>query len=168
MPPDRSYAIGYCSPLGRLATLKLYGTNGRRGKMNSMKHENLKLLITAGNPIISISTPDEPRAVHTVHEVAQSIGVPVSVWSLTEGLQPCGVEQVLVEAGKPAAALKYVKDSDHPAIYLFKDLGQHAKDPQILRYLRDLYFSPVSRPWTLILLDPIAPPDRDAQAEPAV
>jgi MoxR-like ATPase len=123
-----------------------------------MKLENLKLLIAAGNPIISISTPDEPRAVWIVHEVARAVGLPVSAWSLTEGLQPCGVEQVLVEAGKPAAALKYVKDSSQPAIYLFKDLGQHAKDPQILRYLRDLYFSPVSRPWTLILLDAGTPP----------
>ncbi len=126
--------------------------------MNSMKLENLKLLIAAGNPIISISTPDEPRAVRAVHEVAQAIGLPVAVWSLTEGLQACGIDQVLVEAGKPAAALKYVKDSAQPIIYLFKDLGQHAKEPQIVRYLRDLYFSPVSRSWTLILLDSAAPP----------
>ncbi len=123
-----------------------------------MKLENLKLLIAAGNPIISISTPDEPRAVRAVHDVAQAIGLPVSVWSLTEGMQASGIDQVLVEAGKPAAALRYVKDSAHPSIYLFKDLGQHAKEPQILRYLRDLYFSPVSRPWTIILLDATAPP----------
>ena len=100
--------------------------------MDLMKLENLKLLIAAGNPIISISTPDEPRAVRVVHEVAQAIGLPVLVWSLTEGLRACGLDQVLVEAGKPAAALSYVKDSAQPAIYLFKDLGQHAKEPQIL------------------------------------
>ncbi len=123
-----------------------------------MKLEGLKLLIAAGNPIICITTPDEPRGVRAVHDVAQAMGLPLSVWSLTEGLQACGIDQVLVEAGKPAAALKYVKDSAHPAIYLFKDLGQHAKEAQILRYLRDLYFSPVSRPWTLILLDAVAPP----------
>ena len=76
-----------------------------------MKLEDLKLLIAAGNPIISISTPDEPRAVRAVHEVAQSIGLPVLVWSLTEGLQASGIDQVLVEAGKPAAALMYVKRS---------------------------------------------------------
>ncbi|MGA2253175.1 MAG: AAA family ATPase [Thermoguttaceae bacterium] len=123
-----------------------------------MKTEGLKRLIAAGNPIISISTSDEPRAMWAVHEVAQAMGLPVSVWSLTEGLQASGIDQVLAEVGKPAVALRYVKDSAHPAIYLFKDLGQHAKDPQILRYLRDLYFSPVSRPWTVILLDATAPP----------
>ena len=132
-----------------------------------MKLEDLKLLIAAGNPIISISTPDEPRAVRAVHEVAQAIGLPVSVWSLTEGLQACGIDQVLVEPGKPAAALKYVKDSAHPAIYFFKDLGQHAKEPQILRYLRDLYFSPVSRPGRSSCWTPRAPPIGNAPAEPA-
>ena len=111
-----------------------------------MKIEGLKRLIAAGNPIISIATSDEPRAVGAVHDVAQAMGLPVSVWSLTEGVQASGIDQMLVEPGKPAAALRYVKDSAHPAIYLFKDLGQHAKESQILRYLRDLYFSPVSRP----------------------
>jgi AAA+ superfamily predicted ATPase len=123
-----------------------------------MKLDGLKLLIAAGNPIISICSPDESRAARAVHEVANSIGLPVIVWSLTDGLRPCGVDQVMVEAGKAAAALKYVKESAQPAIYVFKDLGQHAKDPQILRYLRDLYFSHVSRPWTVVLIDNVSPP----------
>jgi len=123
-----------------------------------MKIEDLKLLIAAGNPIISISTPDEMRAVRVVRDVAQSMGMPLSTWSLTEGLQACGIDRAMIDPGKPAAAIHYVKESAHPAIYLFKDLGQHAKEPQILRYLRDLYFSPVSRPWTVILLDATPPP----------
>src|SRR5208283_2967045 len=132
---------------------------GKSVTMDSMmKTEDLKRLIAAGNPIISISSSDEMRAVRVVRDVAQSMGMPVSVWSLTEGLQACGIDRAVVEPGKPAAALHYVKESAHPAIYLFKDLGQNAKEPQILRYLRDLYFSPVSRPWTVILLDAIAPP----------
>ena len=65
---------------------------------------------------------------------------------------------MLADPGRPAAALKYVKDSSHPTIFLFKDLGQHAKDAQILRYLRNLYFSPPSRTWTIILVDGTAPP----------
>ena len=31
------------------------------------------------------------------------------------------------------AALRYVKQSAYPAIYLFKDLGPHCKDPQVVR-----------------------------------
>ena len=37
-----------------------------------MKSDSLKLLIQAGNPIISMETPDEPRAVRLVREVAQA------------------------------------------------------------------------------------------------
>ena len=47
-------------------------------------------------------------------------------------------------------------------IYLFKDLGPHCKDPQIVRLIRDLYFSPNSRLWTLILLDAVTLPSRRA------
>ena len=48
----------------------------------------------------------------------------------------------------------------YPAIYLFKDIGPHCKDPQVVRSLRDLYFSPDSRLWTLILIDAAGlPPD---------
>ncbi len=46
-----------------------------------------------------------------------------------------------------------MKESTDPRVYLFKDLGPHCKDPQIVRLLRDLYFSSDSRFWTMILLD---------------
>ncbi len=127
-----------------------------------MRLEHLKLLIQAGNPIISMETPDEPRAVRLVREAAQSLGVPLSAWSVTEGLVavPPQASRTLVEPGKAAAALRYVKESADPAIYLFKDLSPHCKDPQAVRAIRDLYFSPDSRLWTLVLLDAVAlPPD---------
>ena len=38
-----------------------------------MKMDSLRLLIQAGNPIISMQTPDEPRAVELVREVAGRI-----------------------------------------------------------------------------------------------
>ncbi len=64
----------------------------------------------------------------------------------------------LVEPGKVAAALRYVNQSASPAIYLFKDVGPHCKDAQVVRSLRDLYFSPNSRPWTLVLVEAIGLP----------
>ena len=99
-----------------------------------MRPVNLKLLIQAGNPIISMETPDEPRAVHMVREVAQELGRPLSEWSVTEGLlfTSPAESQVLVEPGKAAAALRYVKDSAYESIYLFKDLSPHCKDPQVV------------------------------------
>ncbi len=127
-----------------------------------MKSDGLKLLVQAGNPVISMETADEPRAVHLVREVARTMEIPLAEWSVTEGLRsvPPPATQTLVEPGKVAAALQRVKDSVQASIYLFKDLGPHCKDPQIVRAIRDLYFSPDSRLWTLVMLDAAPlPPD---------
>jgi hypothetical protein len=72
-----------------------------------MTLENLKLLMRAGNPLIALETPDEPRALRTVREAAQELGWPLTEWSVTEGLAPSppAAEQTLVEPGKVLAAL---------------------------------------------------------------
>ena len=125
-----------------------------------MKSDSLKLLVQAGNPIISMETPDEPRAVRLIRDVAQQMRLPLSEWSVTAGLVPVPPEpsKTLVEPGKVVAALQYVKQSAFPAIYLFKDLSPHCKDPQVVRSIRDLYFSPDSRLWTLVLVDAVGLP----------
>lgn len=125
-----------------------------------MRSETLKQLIQAGNPIISMETPDEPRAIGMVREVAQQLGLPVSEWSVTDGLlpMPSGSSKPLVEPGKVVAALRYVKESTYSAIYLFKDIGPHCKDPQVVRAIRDIYFSNSLRQWTLVFLDAGAVP----------
>jgi AAA+ superfamily predicted ATPase len=125
-----------------------------------MRSESLKLLIQAGNPIISMETPDEPRAIRMIREAARELSIPLAEWSVTEGLvsTPPQAQQTHVEPGKVTAALRYVKDTGYPIIYSFKDLGPHCKDPQVVRSVRDLYFSPSSRPWTLVLVDALALP----------
>jgi AAA+ superfamily predicted ATPase len=117
--------------------------------------DNLKNLIQAGNPIISMETPDEPRAVRIVRDVAQQMAIPLAEWSVTEGLitSPPMATESLVEAGKVPAALRCVRDRAFSTLFLFKDLGPHCKDPQVVRLIRDLYFSPDARLWTLILID---------------
>ena len=40
-----------------------------------------------------------------------------------------------------------------PRSILFKDISPHCRDPQVVRWLRDLYFSPESRLWSLLLVD---------------
>jgi AAA+ superfamily predicted ATPase len=120
-----------------------------------MSSDTLKNLIQAGNPIISMETPDEPRAVQIVRAVAEGTKLPLIEWSVTGGLvtvPPEGTRK-LVDPGKPVEALACVKQTIYPAIFVFKDLGPHCKDPKVVRSIRDLYFSPDSRLWTLILID---------------
>ena len=66
---------------------------------------------------------------------------------------PPASSEPFVAPGSLVAALRYVKESNYPAIYLFKDISPHCKDPVVMRSLRDLYFSPNSRPWTLVLIE---------------
>jgi AAA+ superfamily predicted ATPase len=124
-----------------------------------MRSASLKALVQAGNPIISIETPDEPRAERLVRAAAEELALPLVVWTVTEGLvtQLPAAADTLVEPGKVVKALQHVRQSGFPALCLFKDLGPHCKDPQVTRAVRDLYFSPDSRLWTLILLDAAAP-----------
>ncbi len=120
-----------------------------------MTPESLRLLIQAGNPIISMETPDEPRAVRMVRDVAEGSSLPLWEWSVTDGLCTTRPEasQTVVKPDKVVAALSYVKETTYPAVYLFKDLSPHCKDPQVVRCIRDLYFSPDTRLWTLVLID---------------
>jgi AAA+ superfamily predicted ATPase len=125
-----------------------------------MKADTLKLLIQAGNPIISMETPDEPRAIQIVRTVAEAMRLPLLVWSVTKGLEqaPPEAAKTVIEPGKVAAALGYVKETPYPVVYLFKDLGAHCKDPQVVRHVRDLYFSPDTRLWSVILIDSVPLP----------
>jgi AAA+ superfamily predicted ATPase len=125
-----------------------------------MKPEGLKLLIEAGNSIISIETPDEPRATELVRTTADSLALPLFEWTVTTGLREARPQpgKTMVESGKVPAALSYLKDSAYPAIYLFKDLGAMCKDPHVVRCVRDLYFTPSTRLWTLVLIDAMGLP----------
>jgi len=120
-----------------------------------MNADALKLLVQAGNPIISMQTPDEPRAVQMVRAVAEASNLPLIEWSVTKGLVTGALEgaKTLVKPGPVSPALAHVAGSSQPAIFLFKDLGLHCKDPSVVRSIRDLYFSPDSRLWTIVLVD---------------
>jgi len=125
-----------------------------------MRSENLRLLIQAGNPIISLDTPDELRAMRMVRQVATEMGMPLVEWSITEGLVEIlpSTHRKLVEPGKVLAALRYLKESADGGIYVYKDLEPHCKDPQVARLTRDLYYTPDSRAWTLFLIDAVGLP----------
>src|SRR5262249_13728503 len=95
-----------------------------------------------------------------VRHAAEEVPRPLFEWSITMGLVPADktrTEQIVAE-GKPAAALQHVVGAAEPAIYLFKDLGPHLKEPLVQRHLRDRCqgFNHTSR--TLVLVQAAALP----------
>lgn len=61
--------------------------------------EDLELLIRSGNPMISIESTDEERAVKLLREVAPKLNRHFGEWSMTTGLRPIN------ESGKPDKAV---------------------------------------------------------------
>jgi MoxR-like ATPase len=126
-----------------------------------LQSDTLSLLIQARNPIISLQTPDEPRAVRIVRDLAEKMKIPLFEWSIIDGLRqitPMKGDKAVADSTKILGALNYLKQATIPAMYLFKDLGTHCKDAQVMRLLRELYYTPDNRLWTLIMVDGTALP----------
>lgn len=113
----------------------------------------LKLLIQAGNPLISIVSHDEEGVTESVHQTGESLGLPLFEWSITSGMvrtQPSQTETG-VRPGKATAALEYILDNKgNKEIYFLKDLGPHCKDATVLRQLREIY---LRKKVSVVLLD---------------
>ena len=115
--------------------------------------EHLQLLIQSGHPILSMETHDERRARELVCRAAEALSLPVFEWSITTGLVQTHPHAAETDAkpGKAGPALEYVlKKRNERAIYLFKDLAPHAREPYIARLLRDLHSGDGA---TVILVD---------------
>ena len=91
--------------------------------------ERLKLLVRSGNPLISIETTDEQRALELIGRVTEQLSRPLHAWSMTRGLRDVrnGIlsDAVLVKPGKALPALEYIQKHDPRRIYVFQDLGPH-------------------------------------------
>ena len=100
--------------------------------------EQLQLLIQSRHPILSIETHDELRAAELVRRAGTALSMPVFEWTITTGLiqtQPSRADTD-VKPGKAGPALEYVlAHRDQRALYLFKDLGPHCREPYMARLL---------------------------------
>jgi SpoVK/Ycf46/Vps4 family AAA+-type ATPase len=113
----------------------------------------LKLLIQAGNPLISIVSHDEEGVTEGVHWVAESLGLPFFEWTVTTGMMQTMPSRadIGVKPGKANPALDYIVDNNGKReIYFLKDLGPHCKDHYVQRQLREIY---LKHKVSVILLD---------------
>ncbi len=105
--------------------------------------EHLDLLVRSGNAIIALESRDEDGAVDLVRAVAGDAHRTLFEWSMTTGLRRVlpKAAGIGIEPGKPIKALEYILENDgqKKELYLFKDIAPHARDPQTVRLLRDIY-----------------------------
>jgi AAA+ superfamily predicted ATPase len=148
----------------------------------------LKSLVRSRNPLISIETRDEEHALELVRQIAGDLGRPLYEWSMTTGMRvldkkgawqpiamklgktltiymPIAGQEDKAEAPKPqlvkkaVEALTVVVELPNNALYVFKDLGPHAKDAHVQRLLRDAASSSETRRSTVLLVDSGSLPD---------
>jgi SpoVK/Ycf46/Vps4 family AAA+-type ATPase len=103
---------------------------------------HLKLLIQAGNPLISIVSHDEEGVTEIVRNAVEGLGLPLFEWSITTGVkrQLPAVAETGVKPGKASPALEYILDNDGKReVYFLKDIGPHCKDATVQRQLREIY-----------------------------
>jgi len=138
--------------------------------------QRIDRLIRAQYPIVAIQSHEENRVQDHIVAIAEAQGKPLYAWTISQGLQQISPEPKSDqpmdwrELSDPVAALQHVitagkpdeDDEDHPhgepALYLFKDLhpylaGERA-DPVVVRALRDVAATLISRHQTVILISP--------------
>ena len=117
--------------------------------------EELRLLIRSRHPLITIETDEEERAIERVLQAARSVGLPVYLWNLVEGLRsaPPASPQSMPQTYKPIHALAHIATDDWPAIFVLTDLCAHLEDAATQRVLRSFATKSQKHHRTIILID---------------
>lgn len=125
--------------------------------------DEFELLIKAGTPVVSIQTTDEPRALDLATKVAAKLAWRRYEWSLVSGLKLFSVDakvgSISVKPNDPIAALQHALDTKPKAMFIFKDLGPHAKDARIHRLIRELGDMCSSTESAMVMVDALSLPD---------
>ena len=123
---------------------------------------SLELLIRSGNPLISIETLDEQRALKVIRDIALKLKKPIFEWSTTGGLcklEHRSLKSPTVPGGKPEQSLTFIRQNTDEDLFIFKDLGDYCRDNVVNRMLRDLMDTCHDKKSTIILIDAFPLPD---------
>lgn len=115
------------------ATNSMTGT----GIASSANRDQLCLLVNSRNPIITVETSEEQRFCTLLENVAEQLGVPLYVWSVTAGLGKAGGSP-LYNSNQPEQALANIGTIQGDGIFLLKDFARYCDNDRISRRLRDL------------------------------
>jgi SpoVK/Ycf46/Vps4 family AAA+-type ATPase len=99
--------------------------------------KELALLVNSDYPIIYMETWEEARATEILALVAQDLGVPLYVWTVTSGLARMGGAPIY-NTDEPGQALATVSSVTGNALFLLKDFHKYLEQDVVVRKMRDL------------------------------
>ena len=138
---------------------------GAIGVALSAKREELALLVNSRNPIVTVETSEEQRLSGLLERVAEELGIPLYVWSVTTGLGRFG-GAALYNSDQPEQALTTIASIQGDGIFLLKDFCRYCDNDRISRRLRDLADGFRTGRRSIVLLGAAIqlPPELDADA----
>jgi len=138
---------------------------GPAGAAWSAKREALALLVNSRNPIVTVETSEEARLSGLLERVAEELGIPLYVWSVTTGLGRFG-GAALYNSDQPEQALTTIASIQGDGIFLLKDFCRYCDNDRISRRLRDLADGFRTGRRSIVLLGAAIqlPPELDADA----
>jgi ATP-dependent 26S proteasome regulatory subunit len=129
------------------------------------KRAELGLLVNSRNPIVTVETSEETRFSTLLGCVAEELGIPLYVWSVTAGLGRYGGAG-LYNSDQPEQALTNIATIQGDGIFLLKDFCRYCDNDRISRRLRDLAdgFRTARRSIVLLGATVQLPPELEADA----
>lgn len=103
---------------------------------------DLSLLIKSGNPIITIETHEERRAVNLLGDIAAFLNKPLFAWDHVDGMKRVDLAHDLAQiegSQDPLEALSQIKASNRPCLFVMCDFHPHFDDaPKVVRLLKEI------------------------------
>ncbi len=98
---------------------------------------DLKTLVLSFHPAVAFDTPEEERVEQLADRVAEELGMPVFVWTVTRGLIQKPTAHANRSTAEPVGVLQHLAGLTVEGIFLLKDFAKFLDDPAVCRAFRD-------------------------------
>ncbi len=117
---------------------------------------DLKTLVKSKNPIITIETHEESRALQLITQLAIHFSKPIYGWDRVDGFTRVDLKHHLEELDgtkEPLGALKHIKSEERAGIFIFCDFHPYFEDaPKITRLVKEIAIDYDEKEHTLIFV----------------
>ncbi len=117
---------------------------------------DLSLLIKSGNPIITIETHEESRALNLLGEIAAHLNRPLFCWDHVDGMRRVDLAYDLAEmenSQEPLDALAQINEAHRTCLFALCDFHPHFEDaPKVVRLLKEIALKHNEKGQTLIFI----------------
>jgi len=114
---------------------------------------DLEVMLRAETPILLIESLEEKRILSLFTRLGLKLGEPVFCWTLTDGLRRAELNGAPQRhLAEPPEALRHIKVTNQPGIYLLLDFHPFLDEPLLVRLLKEIAQGLADLPRRLVLV----------------